>query len=67
MRQSQIFCHHLRVLQKSFAIHQETDSRLHLGNNFVPWLNSPNLAQATSLLRFLDHTQLGTHTHTHTL
>jgi hypothetical protein len=27
----------------------------HKSNLFFVWRNSPNLAQATSLLRFLDH------------
>ena len=30
------------------------------------WRSSPNRPQAASLLRFLDHTQLNTHTQTHT-
>jgi len=33
---------------------------------FYLWRNRPNVAWSTSLLKFLDHTQLYTSTHTHT-
>jgi hypothetical protein len=33
---------------------------------FFLWRNNPTLARTASLLRFIDHTQLDTHTHAHT-